>query len=142
MSFVIFLVLIAAIVLYAVGIYNSLVNLRNRVKNAFAQIDVQLTRRYDLIPNLIEAVKGYMKHERTAAAYAAPVFGRVVGHDPQLPGDAWPPGVARLDDLRELFRLSDAVTLHLPLTAETRGLVGGALLAEMITFSAHPVQSG
>ncbi|MFQ6005419.1 MAG: LemA family protein [Woeseia sp.] len=44
--------------------YNSLVNLRNRVKNAFAQIDVQLTRRYDLIPNLVEAVKGYMKHER------------------------------------------------------------------------------
>ena len=46
------------------GIYNKLVNLRNRVKNAFAQIDVQLTRRYDLIPNLIEAVKGYMTHER------------------------------------------------------------------------------
>ena len=50
--------------MYAVGIYNSLVNLRNRVKNSFAQIDVQLTRRHDLIPNLIEAVKGYMKHER------------------------------------------------------------------------------
>ncbi len=64
MSLVIFLVLIAAIVLYAIGIYNSLVKLRNRVKNAFAQIDVQLTRRYDLIPNLVEAVKGYMKHER------------------------------------------------------------------------------
>jgi LemA protein len=63
-SFVIFLALIAAIVLFAIGIYNSLVNLRNRVKNAFAQIDVQLTRRYDLIPNLVEAVKGYMKHER------------------------------------------------------------------------------
>ena len=64
MSFVIVLALIAAIVLFAIGIYNSLVNLRNRVKNAFAQIDVQLTRRYDLIPNLVEAVKGYMKHER------------------------------------------------------------------------------
>ena len=50
--------------MYAVGIYNGLVNLRNRVKNAFAQIDVQLTRRHDLIPNLIESVKGYMKHER------------------------------------------------------------------------------
>lgn len=50
--------------MYAVGIYNSLINLRNRVKNAFAQIDVQLTRRHDLIPNLVEAVKGYMKHER------------------------------------------------------------------------------
>ena len=63
-SFVIFLAIIAAIILYAIGIYNSLVNLRNRVKNGFAQIDVQLTRRYDLIPNLVEAVKGYMKHER------------------------------------------------------------------------------
>ena len=63
-SFVIFLALVAAVIMYAVGIYNSLINLRNRVKNAFAQIDVQLTRRHDLIPNLIEAVKGYMKHER------------------------------------------------------------------------------
>ena len=63
-SFLIFLALIAAIVFYAIGIYNSLINLRNRVKNAFAQIDVQLTRRHDLIPNLVEAVKGYMKHER------------------------------------------------------------------------------
>ena len=63
-SFLVFLAIIVAIILYAVGIYNALVNLRNRVKNAFAQIDVQLTRRYDLIPNLIEAVKGYMKHER------------------------------------------------------------------------------
>ncbi|MDZ7644185.1 MAG: LemA family protein [Woeseiaceae bacterium] len=63
-SFTIFLVIVAAIAVYAIGIYNKLVNLRNRVKNAFAQIDVQLTRRYDLIPNLVEAVKGYMKHER------------------------------------------------------------------------------
>lgn len=50
--------------LYAVGIYNRLVTLRNRFKNAFAQIDVQLKRRYDLIPNLVETAKGYMKHER------------------------------------------------------------------------------
>jgi LemA protein len=63
-SFVILLAIIVALILYVIGIYNSLVNLRNRVKNAFAQIEVQLTRRYDLIPNLIEAVKGYMKHER------------------------------------------------------------------------------
>jgi len=60
----IFLGIIAAIVFWAIGIYNGLVNKRNRVRNAFAQIDVQLTRRYDLIPNLVEAVKGYMKHER------------------------------------------------------------------------------
>ena len=63
-SFLVFLGIIAAIVFWAIGIYNGLVNKRNRVRNAFAQIDVQLTRRYDLIPNLVEAVKGYMKHER------------------------------------------------------------------------------
>ena len=63
-SFLIFLGILAAIVFWTIGIYNRLVNQRNRVRNAFAQIDVQLTRRYDLIPNLVEAVKGYMKHER------------------------------------------------------------------------------
>ncbi|MEM7432436.1 MAG: LemA family protein [Pseudomonadota bacterium] len=63
-SFLIFLAFLAGIVFWGIGIYNRLVNERNRVKNGFAQIDVQLTRRYDLIPNLVEAVKGYMKHER------------------------------------------------------------------------------
>ncbi len=63
-SFLIFLGILAAIVFWAVAMYNRLVNERNRVRNAFAQIDVQLTRRHDLIPNLVEAVKGYMKHER------------------------------------------------------------------------------
>lgn len=52
--------------LYAVSLYNNLVTLRNRFKNAFAQIDVQLQRRYDLIPNLVETAKAYMKHEREA----------------------------------------------------------------------------
>ena len=51
-------------IVFLVGIYNRLVTLRNRFKNAFAQIDVQLKRRYDLIPNLVETAKGYMKHER------------------------------------------------------------------------------
>lgn len=50
--------------LFVVGIYNKLVTLRNRFKNAWAQIDVQLKRRYDLIPNLVETAKGYLKHER------------------------------------------------------------------------------
>jgi LemA protein len=56
--------LLALLAVFGIGIYNRLVNLRNRVKNAFAQIDVQLTRRYDLIPNLVETVKGYLAHER------------------------------------------------------------------------------
>ena len=58
------LALIVIVVLYFVGTYNGLVTARNAFKNAFAQIDVQLTRRYDLIPNLVETVKGYIKHER------------------------------------------------------------------------------
>jgi len=60
-------IVIAVIVilgLWVAGIYNGLVGLRNRFKNAFAQIDVQLKRRYDLIPNLVETAKGYLKHER------------------------------------------------------------------------------
>jgi LemA protein len=64
MSFLILLVIIAVFAFYAIGIYNGLVTSRNGYKNAFAQIDVQLTRRYDLIPNLVETAKGYMKHER------------------------------------------------------------------------------
>ena len=80
----IILVIVAALALVAammvIGAYNGLVTLRNRFKNAFAQIDVQLKRRYDLIPNLVEVAKGYMKHERETleaviaarnAAYAA-----------------------------------------------------------------------
>jgi LemA protein len=63
-SLLIFLAIVGLLIAYVVGIYNNLVNQRNRVKNAFAQIDVQLTRRHDLIPNLVEAVKGYMAHER------------------------------------------------------------------------------
>jgi LemA protein len=64
MGFLIGLLLIAAIVFYVVGLFNSLVRLKNQVKNAWAQIDVQLKRRHDLIPNLVETAKGYMKHER------------------------------------------------------------------------------
>jgi len=60
----VFLGIIVALAVWAIGIYNGLVTLRNRFKNAFSQIDVQLKRRYDLIPNLVESVKGYIQHER------------------------------------------------------------------------------
>jgi LemA protein len=63
-ALLVILALIVIVVLYFVGVYNGLVTARNAFKNAFAQIDVQLTRRYDLIPNLVETVKGYIKHER------------------------------------------------------------------------------
>src|SRR5215212_3543767 len=64
MGIIVLLIAIVALVLFVVSLYNRLVTLRNRFKNAFAQIDVQLTRRYDLIPNLVETAKAYMKHER------------------------------------------------------------------------------
>jgi LemA protein len=60
----IFLVAFGALLIFVIGIYNTLIRLRNRCNNAWAQVDVQLRRRYDLIPNLMETVKGYAKHER------------------------------------------------------------------------------
>lgn len=61
---IIILVIIVLLFLWGIGIYNRLVGLRNQVKNAWSQIDVQLQRRYDLIPNLVESVKGYMTYEK------------------------------------------------------------------------------
>lgn len=61
---VLLVVVVAGLALWGVGIYNGLITARNAYKNAFAQIDVQLQRRFDLIPNLVETVKGYMSHER------------------------------------------------------------------------------
>src|SRR5580658_6112435 len=60
---VVLLVIVIALIGFVVGMYNKLVTMRNRYKNAYAQIDVQLKRRYDLIPNLVETAKGYIKHE-------------------------------------------------------------------------------
>jgi LemA protein len=61
---VLLLILIAVVIVIFIGMYNRLVTLRNRCDNAWSQVDVQLRRRYDLIPNLVETVKGYAKHER------------------------------------------------------------------------------
>ena len=79
---------LVVVILFVIGIYNKLVVGRNRVKNAYAQIDVQLNRRYDLIPNLVETAKGYMKHERetleavTEARNTAAAAAKAVASDP------------------------------------------------------------
>ncbi len=84
-------VVVVLFVLFMIALYNSLVTLRNRYKNAYSQIDVQLKRRYDLIPNLVETAKGYMKHERETleAVINAAQFRRdrqpAGGHQPGRP---------------------------------------------------------
>lgn len=85
------LVVIVAIGLYVASLYNRLVALRNRFKNAFAQIEVQLKRRYDLIPNLVETAKGYIKHEREtleAVVQARNVAASGLSRAQADPGDA------------------------------------------------------
>ncbi|MDR0788247.1 MAG: LemA family protein [Gemmatimonadota bacterium] len=116
-ALIILLVLAVLVVFFVVGLYNKLVGLRNRYTNAFAQIDVQLKRRYDLIPNLVETVKGYMKHEREtleaviAARNAAASVGQRVAANP---GDAGAmrelaaSDAALTGSLGKLFALSEA----------------------------------
>jgi len=86
-----FLVVLFILFLWIVSIYNGLVTHRNRYKNAFAQIDVQLKRRYDLIPNLVETAKGYMKHEREtleAVINARNIASNAAGKAASDPSDA------------------------------------------------------
>ena len=113
------LAVIVGIVVWAVAIYNGLVALRNRYKNSFAQIDVQLKRRYDLIPNLVEAAKGYIAHERDTLEAVIAARGAAMGAAQKAaaaPGDA-----AAMQGL-----------------AQAEGQLGGAMGRLMAVFEAYP----
>jgi len=113
------LAVIVALAIWAIAIYNGLVALRNRFKNAFAQIDVQLKRRYDLIPNLVEAAKGYLTHERETLEKVIAARNNAMGAAQKAaaaPGDA-----AAMQGL-----------------AQAEGQLGGALGRLMAVFEAYP----
>jgi len=113
------LAVIVAVVFWAISIYNGLVQLRNRFKNSFAQIDVQLKRRYDLIPNLVEAAKGYLTHERETLESVIAARGAAMGAAQKAaaaPGDP-----AAMQGL-----------------AAAEGVLGGALGRLMAVFEAYP----
>ena len=118
-SLLILLAIVIVFALWAVGIYNGLVTARNAFKNAFAQIDVQLQRRFDLIPNLVETAKGYLSHERETleaviAARGAAVSGLAAAN--ASPGD--PAAMAEL--------------------AASQGALNGALGRLMVVAEAYP----
>jgi LemA protein len=115
----ILLVIVVGLAFWAVAIYNGLVALRNRFLNAFAQIDVQLRRRYDLIPNLVEAVRGYLKHERQTLEAVTQARGGAVSAAQRAaaaPGDA-----AAMQGL-----------------AQAESLLGGALARLVAVFESYP----
>jgi LemA protein len=110
---------IVVLVIWVISIYNRLVALRNRFKNAFAQIDVQLKRRYDLIPNLVEAAKGYLQHERQtleAVVQARAAAVSAEGRAAAAPGD---PAAMRA-------------------LSQAEGALGGALGRLLAVFEAYP----
>jgi len=123
MAIVIFLIILFVIALviliWGIGIYNSLVTLRNRFKNAFAQIDVQLKRRYDLIPNMVEVAKGYLKHERETLERVIQARNQALNASQQAAQDP-----ANPDAIKSL------------LGAE--GLLGGALGRLMVVVEQYP----
>jgi LemA protein len=119
METIIVLVIVALVAFWLVGIYNKLVTLRNRFKNAFSQIEVQLKRRYDLIPNLVETAKAYMSHEReTLEAVIAARNQALAG----LQAAAADPGNA--DAIKQL--------------ASAEGALGGALGRLNVVMEAYP----
>ena len=108
MGLIIVLIVVILIVLYFVAIYNGLVTSRNSYKNAFAQIDVQLTRRHDLIPNLVETAKGYLAHERgTLEAVVQARNAAIAAQSGGVPAQAAAENVLT-GALRQLFALSEA----------------------------------
>jgi LemA protein len=110
---------VVIVVIWAIAIYNGLVTLRNRFKNAFSQIDVQLKRRYDLIPNLVESVKGYMAHERGTLEAVVKARGSAV--------TAAQAAAARPGDPAAMQGLSQA-----------EGALGGALGRLLAVFEQYP----
>ncbi len=103
---IILVVVLVLLALYVIASYNGLVSLRNRIENAWAQIDVQLKRRYDLIPNLVETVKGYASHERETLD--AVIQARNVGMSAQGPHDQAEAENMLSGALKSLFALSEA----------------------------------
>jgi LemA protein len=97
MGMIVLLVIVVGLVLFVVSLYNRLVSLRNRFKNSFAQIDVQLKRRYDLIPNLVETAKAYMKHERETLDAVITARNTAAQAEKQVAGD--PSDVAAMQAL-------------------------------------------
>jgi LemA protein len=106
LALIIILVIVVLVGLYAVFSYNGLVSLRNRIENAWAQIDVQLKRRYDLIPNLVETVKGYASHERETLD--AVIEARNAGMSASGPHDQAEAENQITGALKSLFALSEA----------------------------------
>ncbi|MSY73603.1 MAG: LemA family protein, partial [Actinobacteria bacterium] len=102
----IIIIIVVVLGLFAVGMYNNLVKLRNAVEAAWAQIDVQLKRRYDLIPNLLETVKGYAAHERETLE--AVIAARNMAMAAQGPGEQAAADNMLTGTLKSLFALSEA----------------------------------
>jgi LemA protein len=105
-ALIVVLVVVLLLAGWTVGAYNRLVTLRNRFKNAFMQIDVQLKRRYDLIPNLVETAKGYMKHERETLEAVIGARNGAVTANAKVSAD--PTDAAAMQTLGRLFALSES----------------------------------